>query len=100
VIKDTAGLLQTLTRPDLDICYRYGGDEFIIIMLETNKRTARSTAERIRLRLCEHFQGKITASFGIAESLPSVDAEELVKRANRAMYRAKSQGKNCVVLWE
>jgi len=99
-IRDTAGLIRTLTRPDLDICYRYGGDEFIIIMLETNKRSARSAVERIRLRLCEHFQGKITASFGIAESVASLDAEELVKRANRAMYRAKSQGRNCVILWE
>jgi diguanylate cyclase (GGDEF)-like protein/PAS domain S-box-containing protein len=99
-IRDTASLLQTLKRADLDICYRYGGDEFIVIMLETNKRNARSAVERMRLRLCEHFQGKITASFGISESAASVDAEELVKRANRAMYRAKSQGKNCVVVWE
>jgi diguanylate cyclase (GGDEF)-like protein len=99
-IRDTASLLQTLKRADLDICYRYGGDEFIVIMLETNKRNARFAVERMRLRLCEHFQGKITASFGISESAASVDAEELVKRANRAMYRAKSQGKNCVVVWE
>ncbi len=99
-IRETARLLKGMVREDLDICYRYGGDEFILIMPEMAKRNARVVVEKIRLKLCEQFQGKITASFGLAESSASIGSKELVKRANRAMYRAKNQGKNCVVLWE
>ena len=87
-------------RDDLDICYRYGGDEFIVIMPETSKRTALAMVEKIRLKLCELYHGKITASFGISESTIAVDAQELVKRANQAMYKAKARGKNCVVMWQ
>jgi diguanylate cyclase (GGDEF)-like protein/PAS domain S-box-containing protein len=100
VIKETAHLLRTYLRPDLDICYRYGGDEFIVIMPETSKHAALTVVDKIRLKLCELYHGKITASVGISESTGAVDAQELVKRANQAMYRAKKSGKNCIIMWQ
>jgi diguanylate cyclase (GGDEF)-like protein len=98
-LRETASLLQRLTRSNLDICCRYGGDEFVIIMPRTNKHEASCAIERIRLLLSEHFQGKMTGSFGIAEiSNKDIEGTELLAKADRAMYRAKSQGKNCIVL--
>ena len=99
-IKEAARLLRSVAREGIDTCFRYGGDEFVIIMPEATKHKARIAIERFRIRLSEMLHGKITASIGIAESTGSSGARDLVKRANEAMYWAKTQGKNCVVVWE
>ena len=99
VLRETADLLREMVRPPIDTCCRYGGDEFLIIMPQISKIEAQAPIERIRLKLSEHFQRKITASFGIADLTDDIlKATELLARADRAMYRAKSQGKNCIVL--
>jgi diguanylate cyclase (GGDEF)-like protein/PAS domain S-box-containing protein len=99
-IKETARLLRTLTREGTDTCYRFGGDEFVVVMPEATRHKARLAIERLRIKLNEHFRGKLSVSAGIAELTRSATARELVKRANEAMYWAKAQGKNCVALWE
>jgi len=98
VLKETAQLVSPLVRFGVDSCYRYGGDEFIIVMPETVKANARLVAERIREQLKRRFRGEITASIGIAESGPRMSAERLLERADKAMYRAKSQGGDQTVL--
>ncbi len=97
-LKETAGFLRTMVRGFVDTCYRYGGDEFTIIMPETSRRNAQIVVERIRRMLHEHFQGKISASIGVAEFEESMKAEDIVEKADRAMYTAKNQGGNCVVI--
>lgn len=86
----------------IDKVVRYGGDEFCIILPETDWRGALEVAERIRQRLAstpfllEETGGiEITGSFGVA-SYPThaISKEELVKKADEAMYRIKSQTKN------
>jgi diguanylate cyclase (GGDEF)-like protein/PAS domain S-box-containing protein len=99
VLAETAGLLRESVRPETDLCCRYGGDEFVIIMPQMNKFEARTPIEKIRAKLSEHFQGKITASFGISDfSDHSLKATDVLALADRAMYSAKSQGKNRVLL--
>jgi diguanylate cyclase (GGDEF)-like protein/PAS domain S-box-containing protein len=99
VLDETARLLRESVRPQTDMCCRYGGDEFVIIMPQMSKIEARDPIEKIRAKLGEHFQGKITASFGITDfSDHSLKAMDLLARADRAMYTAKSQGKNRVFL--
>jgi len=97
-LKETANLLRCLVRGNIDTCYRYGGDEFTIIMPETNRHNAQNVVQRIRRMLQEHFQGKLTASVGIAEYEEPMEAEEIVKKADSAMYAAKNQGGDCIVL--
>jgi len=99
VLDETARLLRESVRPQTDMCCRYGGDEFVIIMPQMSKLEAQVPIEKIRAKLSEHFRGKITASFGITDfSDHSLKATDVLARADRAMYTAKSQGKNRVLL--
>jgi two-component system cell cycle response regulator len=99
-LKETADLLQGLVRSNVDSCYRYGGDEFTIVMPSTNKFNAQIVVERIRGKLSENFRGMITASIGIAECSDLDTAENLVEKADRAMYIAKVRGGNRVFVAE
>ncbi len=85
--------------------YRYGGEEFAIIMPESDAETAADMAETIRRRVNEstiHYNGhemKVMISFGVA-AFPEngVNDDELVRKADRALYRAKAAGRNRVVV--
>jgi diguanylate cyclase (GGDEF)-like protein len=102
-----ADVLKRNTR-SLDLCVRYGGEEFAIILTRTPERRAIFTTERIRRVIAEtafpHGEkqpgGKLTASFGIAvypRDASTVD--ELLRHADAALLRAKSLGKNRVCLY-
>jgi diguanylate cyclase (GGDEF)-like protein len=83
-----------------DFAARFGGEEFLLLLPETDRRGAMELAEKVRRQIerTELVQtGPITASFGVA-SLPedAVDPEELVRKADRALYMAKAQGRNRV----
>jgi two-component system cell cycle response regulator len=90
----------------IDLACRYGGEEFVIVMPETDMAVAATVAERLRRRIAmEAFpieQGQrsidVTISIGIA-ALEGTDdtAGNLLKRADQALYRAKRDGRNRVV---
>ena len=86
-----------------DIAARYGGEEFSILMPETNKSNAAIAVERLRKSVEEEFkkpQDRFTAtiSVGIADYRPNIQKYDLIKEADDALYRAKREGKNRVVL--
>jgi diguanylate cyclase (GGDEF)-like protein len=83
-----------------DFAARFGGEAFLLLLPETDRRGAIELAEKIRRQIerTELVQtGPITASFGVA-GLPedAVDPDELVRKADRALYMAKAQGRNRV----
>lgn len=90
---------------DTDIACRYGGEEFAIILPETEKESAVTFAERLRYAISNHeFSGKetqpggnITVTIGVC-SYPddSLELRDIVKKADAALYRAKREGKNRV----
>ena len=91
---------------NIDLACRYGGEEFVIVMPETDMAVATSVAERLRRRIAaEPFaiqqntgQIEITISIGIAALGGTGDnAAALLKRADQALYRAKREGRNRVV---
>lgn len=105
LLKGFAETIRATVR-DTDIVSRYGGDEFALLLPETNLKAAMEMAERIRTQLPERLallpdapiSPGISASFGVAEfSLHAESAEELVKRADQALYEAKRAGRNRVV---
>lgn len=95
---------------DLDIVARYGGEEFLVICTNTAIDGAAQVAERLR-RLIELYQIqvpdsaggsqiiRISASIGVASFSASLDSrEKLVQAADKALYRAKSEGRNRVIV--
>jgi len=90
----------------IDLACRYGGEEFVVVMPETDMAVATMVAERLRRRIAaEPFpinQGQrtipVTLSIGIAALRGQDDnAASLLKRADQALYRAKRDGRNRVV---
>ncbi len=88
---------------ETDTAYRYGGEEFCVLLRETDAAAAAVVAERLREEIATRFAGNrgsatVTASLGVA-AIPSdaIDAKTLVAAADRALYAAKAAGRNCVV---
>lgn len=108
ILRDVAGVFSTVFKPE-HILARYGGDEFTFILSDTTPQIAREICERAgqELRQLEHPEngsaGNLitTASIGIA-SWPhhAADLKTLKERADQALYRAKEQGRDRVVVFE
>lgn len=94
----TTHLAQGVLRSQ-DVISRWGGEEFLVLCPATTLEQGIQIAERIREAISSHAfdeVGTITASFGVAEYRPGETVEELVARADQALYVAKERGKNCV----
>lgn len=97
-VKDT-------TRPE-DIVSRYGGEEFVILLPNTNLEEAVQILSRIRRNLTKKFflhENKrllVTFSAGVAQLEPGESQESIFKRADEALYRAKKGGKNQILTSE
>ena len=90
---------------DIDLIARYGGEEFIALLPNTEKSNAFIVAQRVRLAveksIVQHnaHKIKVTTSIGISEISPEdIDYESVIKRADVALYEAKSTGRNKVVM--
>lgn len=106
IIQIVADLLTRLTRPG-DIIGRYGGEEFLFILLDTTQDGAQRYAERIRMeaeRLGRIMSPKfnnlaLTVSIGISFYDPAFsNYAEMIELADQAMYLAKSEGRNRVIM--
>ncbi|MCP4323903.1 MAG: diguanylate cyclase [Psychromonas sp.] len=98
VLKQFSLLIEDNIR-NSDALGRWGGDEFLIICPETNLQEAIILADKLRevVSLCIFLTvGKKTASFGISEYQPIESAESCLARADKALYNAKSSGRNQV----
>lgn len=106
VISEVGKLIKQCTR-NIDIAARYGGDEFLIVLTETNNEGAMQFCERLRMVISEHFfesgddQIRLTMSLGFAITQPGevITSKLLVKRADQALYQAKNQGRNKTCFW-
>lgn len=103
VLREVAACLKDKVRAS-DIVFRYGGEEFVLLLANTDQHGASLLAERIRQALedKEIFIEKdsmvrITASLGVATLCEAETQEGLFKRADQALYRAKGMGRNRVV---
>ncbi len=97
-----ARLLQTTFRKT-DLIYRFGGEEFVLIVYVDDRNDAEMTFERLR-RSIEHHAfphvGKVTVSIGITEIRDTSIPVELLGRADKALYYAKTHGRNRVSFYE
>lgn len=98
-----AAMGRTLIRVarDSDICCRYGGEEFAVILPLTDVHEAGTIADRLKNELAEHLPGgwTVTVSIGVASCGKDAGTyKDLVEKADAALYQAKKNGKNRVVV--
>ncbi|GAV22813.1 sensor domain-containing diguanylate cyclase [Carboxydothermus pertinax] len=103
LLKVLATLIQETVRRQ-DLAVRYGGDEFLLILPDTDRTGAKELAEKLKRAIAQNiFPGaiggiKLTASFGIAVyPEDGRRIEELIQVADDYLYRAKREGRNCIV---
>ncbi len=86
-----------------DVIYRYGGEEFVILLRNTERSGAILLAERIRKSIesimlkYDNFDIRVTASEGLATMTPEDDLASLLGRCDKALYEAKGKGRNRVI---
>ena len=107
VLIEVAHALQSLSRAP-DIVARYGGEEFALILPETDKVSAEAFGRRLRETIESHkFPGEehlpakvLTISVGLASYMPPDTKEAFLEAADIALYHAKREGRNRVVVWQ
>lgn len=110
-VNDTFGhdtgdaVLQALTRivktnvRSVDIVARWGGEEFMILMPQSDVEAAADAADKLRQKVVQHpFEqvGSLTVSFGVTAFTPKDDLDTFLKRVDNALYQAKEKGRNRV----
>lgn len=103
VLTEFGRILKKMFR-EVDIVCRYGGEEFIVIMANTHIKDAQRVCERLREKVSSYpfeyntTQFQVTMSAGVVEYVEMMDlsGDDLIKRADAAMYEAKNEGRNCV----
>ena len=106
VLKTVSSLMKQAFRKT-DLLYRYGGEELVIIMPETNVENAIIPTQRLRKMIEDYdfnYNGvhtKVTASIGLSMNYSNFEnATELLKSADESLYRAKEEGRNRVIIHE
>jgi diguanylate cyclase (GGDEF)-like protein len=123
VLREVGFILKRIVQQPEATVARYGGDEFVMVLPDTSVQAALEVCDEIRQAIASttflarewgfsmpplHLAGILTASIGIASYAPDpagttaveVEKGELLRRADAAMYRAKSLGKNRSVIWD
>ena len=103
LITRMAGVSTAMNLREMDSAYRYGGEEFTVMLPETRLNQAEMAATRLKAAISgERFvpeRGKtayVTASLGLTELGPGEAITEFVQRADRAMYMSKHRGRNAI----
>ena len=106
ILEKLGELLKTNIRRE-DIACRYGGEEFVVVMPGASLQIAEERAHIIRTRFdelrveYENWELHVTVSLGVAAyPMHGATGEEVLIRADRALYRAKQEGRNCVVVYQ
>src|SRR5262249_29900430 len=103
VLQAAANILRSMVRV-FDVCARYGGDEFAVVMPNSERASASASAQRIRGSIAASCgrdarlasPSRVTVSIGVADMDAGETPEQILKRADEGLYHAKAAGKNCV----
>jgi diguanylate cyclase (GGDEF)-like protein len=98
-----AAVIAGFARRPRDLAARIGGEEFVLLLPGAGRKDAYRVAESLRRAVAvldAGLDGPVTVSIGVSSQVPvgSVGSESLLQRADEALYRAKREGRNRVVL--
>lgn len=102
VLSSIASLMVSTMRKQ-DIVGRWGGEEFLLLLPETNLEGGKKIAEKLRVNIknktmhYKNFNIKVTMTIGVSVYSHKHTIEESIKKADEAMYRGKIRNKNCIV---
>lgn len=102
VLKGLSKVLMNAVR-SVDVLCRWGGEEFLMLLPDTDLDSAKVLADRIRRAVAEEvfdYEGKafkLTMTFGVSSFSEALTIKELIKRADQALYKGKASGRNIVV---
>ncbi len=100
LLKDLADVLRNNLRLT-DYISRYGGDEFGVILPNTDSIQSAVVGEKLRELVMNRFtEDNVSLSIGIAQSQGNTTKDELIKQADEALYRVKRDGRNRVLIWK
>lgn len=97
LLKAVGKLVAKEIRTRIDTAFRYGGDEFVLILPDTGLSQAASLIDRLRLAVHREFQGVVGISAGIAEYVQGLGEKEFIESADQLLYEAKRQGGDRIV---
>lgn len=105
-LKEFAGILDTVFKRDIDLVARFGGEEFVVLLLDTNTIQAFEMAEKVRAKVAStvvtfaNQEINTTVSFGIASIVPDYkdSSVKLFGYVDDALYQAKAEGRNRIVI--
>jgi two-component system cell cycle response regulator len=100
VLRSLGQVIKVCIRKDVDSGFRYGGDEFSVILPDTDRNQAKVAAERISKQFGAFKFGRVSLSIGIAEAKAGEDEKSIVKRTDEALYRSKREGRARITLGE
>ena len=92
LLRAVGGIVSRSIRAKIDRAFRYGGDEFVLLLPNTDLAQAAILVDRLRRIISEEFGGTISISAGIAEYSPGMKGKDFIESADRRMYLAKRRG--------
>lgn len=100
ILTTLGSIVANTIRTKIDSAFRYGGDEFVLLLPETNLSQAATLLERLRAAVLQRLEGRVTISSGIAVYQPGSSGRDLIEAADKLLYLAKRKGGNQVVFEE
>jgi len=98
ILQETARILKENIRDHIDVVSRYGGDEFLLILSSTTSLEAQIISQRIKLEYSSIDNEGTSLSIGICQFAEGMSSDEVIKRADSAMYKSKASGGNLVTV--
>ncbi len=94
LLRTVGAVVSRTIRAKTDRAFRYGGDEFVLLLPHTSRAEAQVLVDRLRRAVSRALAGAVGFSAGIAEYSPGMESSDFIEAADRLMYRAKRKGGN------
>jgi diguanylate cyclase (GGDEF)-like protein len=94
LLRTVGAVVSRTIRARTDRAFRYGGDEFVLLLPHTSRAEAGVLVDRLRRAVSQALAGAVGFSAGIAEYSPGMESRDFIETADRLMYRAKRKGGN------